>query len=105
MKDIDFWIVKAKFRLKKTTEGGRSVGIRSGYRPNHVFEYRGDNTFSAYMGDIKFNENESIEPGQEKIVTVRFMPGQPIKKFFIIGRKWWIHEGPNLVGEAEFLEV
>ncbi|MEQ8245224.1 hypothetical protein [Fulvivirga sp.] len=105
MRDHDFWSVKAKFRLRATTEGGRKNGIKSGYRPNHVFEYRGSNTFSAYMGEIKFNESESIEPGQEKIVTVRFKPGQPIKEFFTIGRKWWVHEGPILVGEAEILEI
>ena len=105
MDNKDFWIVKAKFRLKSTDEGGRKTGIKSGYRPNHVFEYRDGNMVSAYMGDIKFDEQEWIEPGEEKIVTVRFIPGQPIEQFLTIGRRWWIHEGPNLVAEAEIVEV
>jgi translation elongation factor EF-Tu-like GTPase len=105
MDSKDFWIVKAKFRLKGTDEGGRKTGIISGYRPNHVFEYKEGKMVSAYMGDIKFDGQELIKPGEERIVTVRFIPGQPIEKFLTLGRRWWIHEGPNLVGEAEIVEV
>lgn len=105
MDNKDFWIVKANFRLKSTDEGGRKTGIKSGYRPNHVFEYKDGHMVSAYMGEIKFDGQEWIEPGQEKVVTVRFYTGQPIENFLTIGRRWWIHEGPNLVGEAEIVGI
>jgi translation elongation factor EF-Tu-like GTPase len=105
MDDNDFWIVKAKFRLRCTEEGGRRTGIISGYRPNHVFKYKDNKFVAAYMGDIRFSEHEIIKPGEEKIVTVRFIHGQPIKHYLTVGRQWWIHEGPNLVGEAYIVEV
>ena len=30
--------IKAKLRLYPTENGGRKTGIKTGYRPNHVFE-------------------------------------------------------------------
>jgi hypothetical protein len=38
MRTDDLIIVKAKITMKTTEEGGRQFGIKSGYRPNHVFE-------------------------------------------------------------------
>lgn len=80
-------------------------GIKSGYRPNHVFEYIDGSMVSAYMGEIKFDGQEWIEPGEGKVVTVQFMRGQKIENFLTIGRLWWIHEGDRVVGEAEIIEV
>lgn len=31
------------------------------------------------------------------------MLNQPIEKYLDKGRKWWIHEGPRVVGEAEII--
>src|SRR4051812_26619197 len=99
------FVVKAVFRLLRTEEGGRQTGIFSGYRPNHVFEYGSDNTMLAgWMGIVLF-EGESILPGQEKEVTVKFLREQPIGKYLKIGNRWWIHEGSRKVGEAQITEV
>ncbi|MFC0777846.1 hypothetical protein [Flavobacterium sp. HJSW_4] len=96
--------VKAKIRLKGTLEGGRRTGIISGYRPNHVFEYGSDGKINqTFMGDIIFENKTTIEPGEERIVTVRFLLNQPIEKYLSKGQIWWIHEGPNLVGNAEII--
>ncbi|MFH6986570.1 hypothetical protein ACHRVW_02375 [Flavobacterium collinsii] len=96
--------VKAKIRLKDTAEGGRRTGIITGYRPNHVFEYTNDGKINqTFMGDIIFENRTTIEPGEEMIVTVRFLLNQPIEKYLNKGQIWWIHEGPNLVGIAEIL--
>jgi len=96
--------VKAKIKLKDTVEGGRRTGIISGYRPNHVFEYGIDGKINqTFMGDIIFENQTTIEPGEEKIVTVRFLLNQPIEKHLNKGQVWWIHEGPNLIGNAEIL--
>lgn len=95
--------IKAKLKLKSTEDGGRNTGIKSGYRPNHVFEYRSDGKLYAYMGEIIFEEFKIIEPGEEKIVTVNFYVNQPIEEYLNIGQKWFIHEKPNQIGEAEIL--
>lgn len=55
------------------------------------------------MGEIIFEEFEIIEPGEEKIVTVNFYVNQPIEEYLNIGQKWFIHEKPNQIGEAEIL--
>ena len=98
--------VKANLMLVPTEKGGRNNGIKSGYRPDHVFEYQTNGQFEyAFMGDIQFDENDVIKPGENRIVTVRFLSHQPIEKHLNIGRKWCIHEGPNLIGEAEILGI
>lgn len=97
--------VKALIRLKATEDGGRLTGILSGYRPDHVFEYgENGNMIEAYMGDIRWNDGLAIGPGEEKVVTVRLSSSWKIERYLNIGRKWWIHEGPRCLGEAELIE-
>ncbi len=99
-----FIAIKAKLTLKRTEDGGRSSGILSGYRPNHVFEYKDcGQLLITYIGDIVFDEEDDFRPGQTKIVTVRFLAHQRIEKYLDKGRKWWIHEGARLIGEAEII--
>jgi translation elongation factor EF-Tu-like GTPase len=100
----EYLAVKAKVKLNKTEEGGRRIGILSGYRPNHVFEYNAKGNFlDTYIGDIVFDEPSPIEPGEARVVTVRFAINQPIEKYLNKGQKWWIHEGSHVVGEAEMI--
>lgn len=97
--------IKARLRLKTTDEGGRWSGIKTGYRPNHVFEYnKKGNCITTYIGEITFDK-EWIQLGDNETVTVRFIPTQSIGKYLNVGQKWWIHEGQKLVGEAEILDV
>jgi hypothetical protein len=95
--------VRAKLKVKPTSEGGRKTGFISGYRPTHVFEYTEGKRLQTYSGDIIFEGQDTIEPGEEKEVTVRFLINQPIEKYLNKGRVWWIHEGPNVIAEAEML--
>jgi hypothetical protein len=97
--------VKARLKIKTTEDGGRESGFISGYRPNMVFEYTDGQFLQTFIGDIIFNDQPTIEPGEEKVVTVRFLSNQPIEKYLNIGRKWWIYEVPKLIGEAEILEI
>lgn len=95
---------QAKLKLKSTQKGGRLNGIITGYRPNHVFEYKQDGQIkNSFIGDIVFTDQKTIEPGEEKIVTVRFLINQPIEKYLDKGRRWWLHEGSKIIGEAEFI--
>lgn len=98
--------VKARIKMRSTEEGGRKTGFISGYRPNHVFEYSKEGQLlQTYIGDISFEGQSTIEPGEEKEVTVRFIMDQKIEQYLNIGRIWWIHEGPKLLGEAVILEI
>ena len=102
----DLIIVKAKVSLKTTEEGGRITGIKSGYRPDHVFEpFSEMNQMGAFMGDIKFEDQEVFQPGETKIVMVRFLYTQIIEKYMKVGQKWLFYEGPRLVGNGEIVEV
>ncbi|MCR1026082.1 hypothetical protein NQT66_14765 [Cellulophaga baltica] len=98
--------VKAKLILIPTEDGGRKTGITSGYRPNHVFEYQTNGQFKyAYMGDIQTDKDDWIMPGETKEVIVRFLSRQPIDEYMDIGRKWWIHEGHRVIGDAKILKI
>ena len=78
MSSEDLITIKARLRLKTTDEGGRWSGIKTGYRPNHVFEYnRKGNFLTTYIGEITFDK-EWIQLGDEEIVTVRFIHGQSL---------------------------
>lgn len=105
--NTDLIIIKAKFKLYRTGIGGRKTSIISGYRPNHVFEYKeNSNDFIAtYIGDVNFYGQEFLSPGESIIATVRFLRHVDIEIFIQIGRIWWIHEGRNKIGEAEIIEI
>lgn len=97
------FIVKARIKLTPTEQGGRKTGIISGYRPNHVFEYTSEGKLKrTYIGDINF-EGEHLMPGEERIAIVRFLLLKELDQYLTKGRKWWLHEGPNIIGEGEIL--
>jgi hypothetical protein len=95
--------VQARFKMKTAAEGGRMTGFKSGYRPNHVFEYENGRPIGTFIGNIQFESQELILPGEETLVSVRFLMAMPIEKYLAIGRTWWIHEGARCVGELEML--
>lgn len=80
--------------------------IFSGYRPNHVFEYKSNGEIKGtYIGDIVFNHIDRIEPGSTEFATVRFLNIPGLERFIHAGQKWLLHEGRRLVGDAEIMEV
>ena len=102
----DLIIIKAKIHLKTAEEGGRKTGIKSGYRPNHVFEQPKDiRDIHAYIGEIQFDDQEFIRPGESKIVTVRFLRNPIIEQYIRVGQRWFIYEVPRLVAEGEIIEI
>jgi translation elongation factor EF-Tu-like GTPase len=99
-------IVKARISMKKTEEGGRQSGFKAGYRPNHVFEMPEDlNKLITYVGDIHFEDQELIQPGETKLVTVRFLKQPAIEKYMKIGQQWFINEGARTLGFGEIVKV
>jgi translation elongation factor EF-Tu-like GTPase len=102
----DLIIVKAKIHLKTTQEGGRKTPIKSVYRPNHVFVQPEDiKDIHTYIGVIHFDGQEAIQPGETKIVTVRFLRDPTVEKYIKVGQRWFIYEIPRLVAEGEIIEV
>ena len=76
--------------------------IKSGYRPNHLFEQTGQRQYFA--GEIQSDDNEWFELGKNYIVSIKLPIIQKIENYMYIGKKWWLHEGPHEVGEAELIE-
>lgn len=106
MQTNDLIVVKARISMKKTEEGGRIHGFKSGYRPNHVFELPDDlSILKTYVGDILFDGQELIEPGETIIATVRFLNLPSIEKYIKIGQKWFINEGRKTLGFGEILQI
>ena len=98
-------IVKARLRLKGIAEGGREGGIKSGYRPNHVFEYFPGKNLITWPGEVTFEDISILNPGEECEVKIEFLLCGDIEKYLKVGRKWWIHEGGRQLGEAEILKL
>ncbi|MCC6372774.1 MAG: hypothetical protein IT236_17350 [Bacteroidia bacterium] len=86
-------------------DGGKDCGIRNGYRPNNVFEYNERNRINSFVGEFQFEIDKLIMPGDEAIITVRFMDSDEIKKYLTVGRLWYIHEGGRHVGDGEILSL
>lgn len=106
MRIDDLTIVKAKVTMKATEDGGRKSGFKSGYRPNHVFEIPANlNELKTYIGDIQFDDQELIQPGETKMVTVRFLKTPQIEKYINVGQKWFINEAARTLGFGEILEI
>lgn len=107
MENSDLIIVKARFKLYPTEKGGRKTAIITGYRPNHVFEYKDNSNdlVATYIGDVNFDEQEFLSPGESIIATIRFLRHGDIDRFIQTGRIWWIHEGRDKIGEAEIIEI
>jgi translation elongation factor EF-Tu-like GTPase len=98
--------IKAKLTLYSTNNGGRKTGIKTGYRPNHVFEYEKQDSFKqTYIGQITFDTQEWIMPEETAIVDVEFIDMLDVKRFISVGRIWWIHEANKKLGEAEIIEI
>lgn len=103
---MDLIKITAKLTLYSSDNGGRKTGIRTGYRPDHVFEYDKKGSFKqAYIGQINFDTDKWILPGETETVLVEFLRLSDVEKYISVGRKWWIHEGPNKLGEAEIIKI
>ncbi|QIL39642.1 hypothetical protein G7074_10365 [Pedobacter sp. HDW13] len=98
-------IVKAELELKPTEHGGRKTGFVSGFRPNHVFERKQEEVLQTFIGDITFNDWHTIEPGEKKNVTVRFIDSPKLHRHLQLGKAWDIYEGQKLIGQAKILSL
>jgi len=99
-------LVTARVHLLLASEGGRQGPVKSGYRPNHVFELQPDlSRLQTYIGEIRFTEVPLIYPGETHLVTVAFLPMPVVEKYLQAGTKWWIYEVPKLVAVGEVVSI
>ena len=59
--------IKALLKIYPTKIGGRKTPIASGYRPNHVFEYKNSSKEikETFIGEITFENPDLIKPSEE----------------------------------------
>lgn len=104
--DGDLIIVKAALRFRTAAEGGRTGPVKSGYRPNHVFECDLRNKpLQTFIGDVVLEDGGWMELGEAKTVTVRSLRVDSVERYITVGRKWLLYEVPRSAGEAEILEI
>ena len=102
----DLIIVTAVIRFRTTAEGGRMTPVKSGYRPNHVFERKPDGLpLQTYIGDVQFENPDYMQLGETRTVTVRFLRNPVVERYVQVGRKWWLNEAARIVGDGEIIEI
>lgn len=97
--------IMAKVSLFATEEGGRHTPVVGGvaFRPNHDF---GDpESRSFYIGQINFEKDYLVSPGEERTVEIIFLNVRGLKDLRQVGVEWRIQEGPTLIAMGEVLKV
>ncbi len=95
--------IKAAISFLSTEEGGRKGWAKSGYKPNHNFGLPDGREF--YVGEIYFDSEKIVYPGETCEATVRFIPGPGLREKLKPGQTWRIQEGGKLVAMGKVLEV
>ena len=97
--------IKAKVKLLSTEEGGRHTPIIGSvaFRPNHNFGNADNRIF--YIGQINFDKDDTIFPGEERIVEIVFLNVKGLNEILSTGTTWRIQEGPALIATGEVLET
>lgn len=95
--------ILARISMLSTEQGGTSGPRRAKYRPNHNFGAPENRTF--YIGQVEIPEGTEILPGTTRDLVVTFFNVRGIAELVKVGVKWRIQEGPNLVANAEVLEL
>jgi len=103
--DDELIIIKANIKFLKKEEGGRTEPIPGNfsYRPNHNFGDSNNRLF--YIGQINFDKNDLIKPGDIRIVEIIFFNVRGLNDLLHVGLSWRIQEGPVLVATGEVLEI
>lgn len=95
---------RCMLHLLPTREGGRSVAVRSNFRPNHNFD-EGRSPLTMYIGSVVMGPDEYLEPGEFAEVIFQFTDDGALRDKIYPGRKWTIQEGLKVVGYGEILAV
>ena len=96
-------LVEAEITLFDSSITGRTLAIKTGYRPNHNFGSK--ENYEMRMGQITVPNGEWIQPGQTKEVKIEFL----FPEGYIIqlepGLTWRIQEGAKHVANGKILRI
>jgi translation elongation factor EF-Tu-like GTPase len=97
--------VLAKVSLIPESEGGRHTPIMGGtaFRPNHNIGEAENTNF--YIGQIDFDDGDTVFPGDERTVHIKFLNVRGLREKLYTGLNWRIQEGPKLIAYGEVLEI
>lgn len=97
--------IKAKLKLISTEDGGREIPITglARFRPNHNFGNKNNRAF--YIGEISFDKNDLILPGDERTVDISFLNVIGLNDKIKKDVTWRIQEGPKLIAIGTILEI
>ena len=80
--------------------GGRSTGVSSGYRPQHLVH---DNCQTS--GEHTYLDRQALEPGQSAHVAVRLITPQAYPRCLWEGRILSVREGGRTVGHLQVTRI
>ncbi|MBS1501098.1 MAG: hypothetical protein JST32_03495 [Bacteroidetes bacterium] len=83
-----------------TEQGGRKRPVYSHYRPAFSF-----NTVNQFSGEISFNDEEALRPGNTTTVEVKLLPSRHIPQRLKIGDAFTILEGDKIVGTGVIQQI
>jgi len=104
MTDSDVCI-RARIRLLRTEDGGRSSAIRGGssYRPNHNFF--GPANREMAVAPIDLPAGTTLQPGETIDLELTFINWAWPQTELRPGREWLIQEGAHVVGTGTVLHA
>ena len=91
---------RVQFTLYSQEVSGRAKGFLSGVRPNHYVKPLD----SCVIGEVEF-DGGSIEPGQSKEATIKYIPWEPFNQLLQPGFEYEVREGSNSVGKVKILKI
>jgi hypothetical protein len=95
--------VLARISMLSREDGGAAGPRGPKYRPNHNFGAAENRTF--YIGQVEIPDDTVLCPGETRDLIVDFFNVRGIADLAKVGAKWRIQEGPNLVANAEVLQL
>jgi len=92
--------IEAEVTYLPTSEGGRTIPARSGYRPNHL-------VMDGYLtsGHHEYLDKEEVAPGEMAKAHIWFITPDLYSQSMWIGREIRVQEGSRLVGYAKITQI
>jgi translation elongation factor EF-Tu-like GTPase len=96
--------VRARLYLVPTEEGGRRTPIATGYRAACWIEPI-DPAIGGNDGLVTVEDEDSIAPGSEKVVRIRFLYPDLVGDKLKSGLTFELREGPRVVARATVIST
>lgn len=91
---------EVEFELFSASISGKSIGYRSGVRPNHYIDELG----CTVIGSVEF-DGGSIELGERKRALISYLYWEPFAALLKPGLEYEVREGSRRVGNVRVLKT